>query len=168
MYIIAKLKQFLTKLQGLSDQKKKIVLWTIIAILGLTMGYFWVREAMNNLQKMSEDVSQIKIPEIQTSNMPDILKTTTPSDANPVAVQNITEQDAVNSVKNLPEVKNWLALFSQSDGSDPKTGGKSFIEIDHKDENTYFVHAYEILPDHTATFNWYDVDIKSGNIKPEF
>ena len=35
-------------------------------------------------------------------------------------------------VKNLPEVKNWLALFTNPDGTSPKTGGK--IELKRRGE----------------------------------
>lgn len=73
-------REFIIKLQNLPDKHKKVVLWTIVAVLGLTMGYFWVRGAMNNLQKMGESMSQIKLPEIQTSEI-NILETTTPSDS---------------------------------------------------------------------------------------
>mgnify|MGYP001591091465 FL=1 len=50
-------KNFIAKLQNLPENKKKIILWTIVVILGLIMGYFWIKSAMNNLQKLSENVS---------------------------------------------------------------------------------------------------------------
>jgi len=30
------------------------------------------------------------------------------------------------------------------------------------------VHVYEDLPDHTATFNWYEVNVKSGKVTKLF
>lgn len=71
-------REFLTKLQKLPDKQKKIILWVIVIILALTMGYFWFRGAMNNLQKLGENIGQIKLPDIQTPTT-DILQTTTPS-----------------------------------------------------------------------------------------
>ena len=88
-----KIKDFIIKLQALPDKQKKIVLWTIVAILAVVMGYFWVRGAMNNLQKMGESVSQIKLPEIQTPET-DVPSTTTKTDQtadSPVQSQQATE-----------------------------------------------------------------------------
>jgi len=45
-------KEFITKLQNLPDKQKKIVLWTIVAVLAVIMGYFWVRGTMNSLSKI--------------------------------------------------------------------------------------------------------------------
>jgi len=55
----------------MSDLKKKIVLWTIVVIAAVIMGYFWVRKTADNFQKINQNISQIKIP--------DILQTTTPT-----------------------------------------------------------------------------------------
>lgn len=84
-----------------------------------------------------------------------------------IANGKISEQNAINLVKNLPEVKNWVSLFNKPDGTS-SIGGKLTIEVDHQDSTTYVVHAYEIVNNHTVTHNWYDVDKKTGNIKPEF
>lgn len=62
------IREFITKLQNLPEKQKKIILWAIVVILGLIMGYFWINGAMNNLQKLGENVSQIKLPEIQTQS----------------------------------------------------------------------------------------------------
>ena len=78
------IKEFITKLQNLSEQKKKIVLWTIVVVLGVIMGFFWVRSAMNKFSEMGQAVGQIEFPSLE---MPDInplefdsiLNTTTPS-----------------------------------------------------------------------------------------
>ncbi len=51
-----KIKDFIVKLQNLPDKQKKIILWTIVVILGLIMGYFWIRGTMNSLQKMGQQV----------------------------------------------------------------------------------------------------------------
>jgi hypothetical protein len=74
----------------------------------------------------------------------------------------ISENDAVKAVENLPQVKEWKKLFSNSDGTSPKTGGKPVFAIDSTIDNSYFVHVYEDMPDHTATFGWYVVDKKTG------
>jgi len=68
MDIKLKIKNWLEWLRGLSDMNKKIILWTIVAIAAVIMGYFWVRETVNNFQKIN-----IQIPST------DILRTTTPT-----------------------------------------------------------------------------------------
>lgn len=60
------IKEFITKLQNLPESKKKIVVWTIVIVLGLVMGFFWIRGAMNSLQKLGESTNKIELPEIQT------------------------------------------------------------------------------------------------------
>lgn len=77
---------------------------------------------------------------------------------------------AVELVRGLPEVKEWLALFSGSEGTSPTTGGKPAVEFDHKEGDKYMVHAYEVVPTdgHTATFNWYTVDLVMGEIRNFF
>ena len=57
-------KIFLAKLQGLPESQKKIILWVIVVILGLIMGYFWINSAINNFSKIGESVNSIKIPVI--------------------------------------------------------------------------------------------------------
>ena len=60
-----KIKNYLEKLRALPDKQKKIVLWTIVSILVLVMGYFWIKSAADKLNKLGENVNQIKLPEIQ-------------------------------------------------------------------------------------------------------
>ena len=66
----SKIKNYLEKLQNLPENKKKIILWTIVVILAVIMGFFWIRGAMDSLSKIGEGVQNIKIPEINTSDMP--------------------------------------------------------------------------------------------------
>ncbi|MCX6718730.1 MAG: hypothetical protein NTY81_04010 [Candidatus Staskawiczbacteria bacterium] len=47
-----KIREFIIKLQNLPEQKKKIILWTIVVILAVIMGYFWIVSAMNSLSKI--------------------------------------------------------------------------------------------------------------------
>ena len=68
----SKIKNYLEKLQNLPENKKKIILWTIVVILAVIMGFFWIRGAMDSLSKIGEGVQNIKIPEINTSDMPTI------------------------------------------------------------------------------------------------
>lgn len=79
----------------------------------------------------------------------------------------ITEDGAVNLVKAMPEVKQFFKDVKNSKISKPA------IDMDRKEGNAYVVHVYEIVNDgpdasHTATKNWYYVNIKTGTITKEF
>jgi hypothetical protein len=76
-------RKFIEKMRALPESRKKIVLWTIVAILASVMGFFWVKNTINNFSKISESIN-VEMPEIDTSNIPqmpslDILEVTTPS-----------------------------------------------------------------------------------------
>ena len=72
---------------------------------------------------------------------------------------NRTRQTALTRVGNLPEVKEYLSRVPNG-----------LIVIDHEDRdtNSYLIHVYEVVDDHTATFNWYEVNKTTGAIKTEF
>lgn len=59
-------KSYLEKLRALPDQQKKIILWVVVGILAVVMGFFWVMSAINNLSKIGENVGNIQLPEIET------------------------------------------------------------------------------------------------------
>lgn len=69
----------------------------------------------------------------------------------------ISRELAVENVKKLPEVQEYL-----------KNVPKALVEVDNELEGEYNVHVYEVKDGHTATFNWYRVSIKSGEVRPEF
>jgi hypothetical protein len=79
----------------------------------------------------------------------------------------ITAEKALEIVSNLPEVKQWEKLFTNPDGTSPKTGGKPVVVYDSETNTTYVIHVYEDMPDHTATFGWYDVDKNTGIVTKE-
>src|ERR1700733_12333288 len=41
----------------------------------------------------------------------------------------ISEDQALNIVANLPDVKNWIALFTGPNQTDPQTGGTPVLEV---------------------------------------
>lgn len=63
------IKDFILKLQNLPEQKKKIIIWSVVILLGIIMGIFWIKLSGERLNKMGESASQIKLPEI---NLPKI------------------------------------------------------------------------------------------------
>ncbi len=44
----------------------------------------------------------------------------------------------------------------------------SIIQVDHEDGESYVVHCYDIVVDHTATSGWYYVNKKTGKITSMF
>ncbi len=69
------------------------------------------------------------------------------------------EDQAIDLVYRRADVKAWLKLFPRGTS---KLGGHAAFTADHDEGDVYSVHVYEDLPDHTATFNWYEVNLKTG------
>lgn len=86
-----------------------------------------------------------------------VSKNTIPSVLERVVSTKVSHKQAIENVKNLPEVQEYL-----------KNVPNGRVEVDNELEDKYNVHVYEIKDGHTATFNWYRVSIKSGEIKKEF
>jgi hypothetical protein len=76
------------------------------------------------------------------------------------------DSEAISLITNLPEVKAWLAQFP--DGISPKTGGKPQIIIEGRNGSVYTVHAFEELEDHTASFNFFAVNIDTETVEKMF
>jgi hypothetical protein len=89
---------FLKKLRDLPEHQKKIILWTIVIILALIMGTFWVRSAAYNFLKIGGEIKNVKMPEINTPNTPslNILQT---SPAKILPEQNLGGQAAPGNTK---------------------------------------------------------------------
>ena len=66
---------------------------------------------------------------------------------------------AIARVSRLPEVKEYLRAVPS---------GRVAIDHEDKETNSYLIQVYEIKDGHTATFNWYEVDKTTGEIKTEF
>jgi len=69
MKFAEKFRKFLEKLQNYPEQKKKIILWTVVVMVGLPMLFFWISGALNSFSKLS---NSIQIPDISTNNVPSI------------------------------------------------------------------------------------------------
>ena len=75
---------FLDKMRNLPEQKKKIILWTIVVVLAIIMGIFWIRSAANTLEKIGESTKNVNFPELNMPDIPampdlNILQTVTPT-----------------------------------------------------------------------------------------
>lgn len=73
------------------------------------------------------------------------------------SLKKITTEQARMVVQNLPEVQEYL-----------KNVPNGKVEVDNEQEGKYNVHVYEVKNDHSATFNWYTVDIKTGKPVAQF
>lgn len=92
-----------------------------------------------------------------TSQNSNTLPNLNPSPKGQTGSLKITPEQAVEKVKNLPEVQQFL-----------KDVPNGIVEVDNEPEEQYNVHVYEIKNGHTATFNWYTVNVKDGKIKAQF
>ena len=71
---------------------------------------------------------------------------------------------AIDLVHERSDVQQWRALFFGSGNISPKTGGRSVISYQSHEGNIYTVHAYESLDDRIVTFDWFEVDISTGEV----
>lgn len=69
----------------------------------------------------------------------------------------INQSEAIRIVRDLPEVRSFLL----------ETNGLVVAENRPKD-NEYLIHVFEIKDNHTATFNWYRINQKTGEVTKEF
>lgn len=60
---------YLTKLQSLPDNQKKIVLWTIVAILAIIMGIFWLKISAERLSRLENSIKNTQFPQIEVPNI---------------------------------------------------------------------------------------------------
>ncbi len=80
-----------------------------------------------------------------------------------------SQSDAVAIVNAEPEVKKFVARIKKSG----MKGSSSFVEFDRMEDGDYIIHVYQYVPDgddsgHTATFNWFHVNAKTGKLSKEF
>lgn len=82
----------------------------------------------------------------------------------------LSEKQAIALVAKRPEVKKWKKAVLDASKS---RGVSAHIELDRKEKGEFVIHVYELVPDdpktsHTATFNWYHVNQRSGKVMKEF
>ncbi|MEK7541138.1 MAG: hypothetical protein AAB529_02810 [Patescibacteria group bacterium] len=64
-------REFILKLQGLPDKRKKIIMWIIVAVLGIIMVFFWFDSAAKRVSKLGEGLKKIELPQIE-NQIPDV------------------------------------------------------------------------------------------------
>ncbi|MDO8486459.1 MAG: hypothetical protein Q7S77_02075 [Candidatus Staskawiczbacteria bacterium] len=59
------IKEFITKLQNLPLNQRKIILWVIVAMLALGLGFLWFKITMTRFSKIENSVKKIDIPSVE-------------------------------------------------------------------------------------------------------
>jgi len=82
----------------------------------------------------------------------------------------INKTQALKLVAAQPEVKKFMANVKVAGKARGVTGN---IEYDRLENGEHVIHVFELVPDgddsgHTATFNWYHVNAKTGKVSKEF
>jgi len=77
------------------------------------------------------------------------------------------DDKAIAIVCQRKEIKQWIRELNAARKTNRNAGKAAFDVVDHKG-NVYTVHVFENRADHTATFNWYEVDIKTGKVNAQF
>jgi hypothetical protein len=57
---------YIEKLRALPDKQKKIIMWIIVAVLGIIMVFFWFNSAVKNISKIGEGFKSIELPQVET------------------------------------------------------------------------------------------------------
>ncbi|RJQ35782.1 hypothetical protein C4559_06425 [Candidatus Microgenomates bacterium] len=69
----------------------------------------------------------------------------------------ISKEEAVAKVKALPDVINYFKRVPNGQ-----------VSVNGEEDNSYLIQVYEVKNDHTATFNWYNIDKATGEVQKEF
>ncbi len=60
-----KIKEFVTKLQNLPLNQRKIILWTIVIVLAIGLGFLWLKMTITRFDKIEKSVKKIDFPSIE-------------------------------------------------------------------------------------------------------
>ena len=55
---------YVEKLRALPEKQKKIILWAIVIILALGLGFLWFKITISRFTKIGESIKMIDIPSI--------------------------------------------------------------------------------------------------------
>lgn len=69
----------------------------------------------------------------------------------------LSENEVIEKVKSLSEVEDYLKKVPSAQ-----------ILRNGETINSYLIQVFEVKNGHTATFNWYEVDKTTGEVKKEF
>jgi len=56
---------FLKKIQGLPEERKKIILWSIVAVIAVLLFFWWMRNFQTRIEALNAQGSNLKFPSLQ-------------------------------------------------------------------------------------------------------
>lgn len=77
----------------------------------------------------------------------------------PTQSTTLTKQQALEKVRLLPEVQEYMEIVPNV---------RFMVEESSENPNIWTVRVFEDKETHTATFNWYEVNKETGEVKPVF
>ena len=140
-----------------AKKKSNTALWIILSVV-LAAIVFGAGGYYLGTQKTDETTPTPTVT-VTTTAKTSATASNTVSPSTTATSTSVSKEQAVEKVKNLPAVKDYLTRVPQG-----------VVEFDHEDTaaNTWVIHVYAMGDDASATFNWYDVNKANGDIKAEF
>lgn len=139
-------------------KKTVLIIFAILvpAAILFFVGYWIITEDLARKR-----ASETSIPTLTPTVTASVLATITNTVSISVTTTStsVSKEQAVEKVRNLPEVKDYMTRVPQG-----------IVEFDHEDtaENTWVVHVYAMSADASATFNWYNINKTTGETKTTF
>ncbi len=99
-----KIRNFIEKLQSLPEIRKKIILFSVIGVFAIILGYFWVQSTRGNISKIGQSLTSLDLPKIDlqqgaNTNFPSVTDVLNSPDGKAVSdtLQSLHAQQAQNS-----------------------------------------------------------------------
>ncbi len=63
---------FLKKIQGLSEERKRIILWSVVGAIGLMLFFFWLKGFQAKIEAINSQGGSLKFPSLkeELKNLP--------------------------------------------------------------------------------------------------
>jgi len=88
-----------------------------------------------------------------------------PPNSNDENQTTISDEQAVEIVKNLPDVKAWLDVFDKIKASNLIVNSEPVIEVSNYEDGIYTVHVYRTTEGGGfSEFNTYEVNSETGEV----
>jgi len=66
--------RFLEKIQRLPEKKRKVILWSIVTVLAVSLLFWWLNSFQNRVKGFQKEelIEELNLPEIEIPQMPEI------------------------------------------------------------------------------------------------
>lgn len=88
-----KFQEFIKKLRNLSETKKIIIIFVVVAMVAPVMGYLWFRSASYHISKVGESVNSLDLPNIDLPNLDNMLPDAEQTQTIDSSVKNVSTAD---------------------------------------------------------------------------